>query len=87
MSTEAVFEDESAFTAAISDVRNDSSDINYVICGHVGGSPNLIGVLSTGSNISEIGSRMDPSEAMYGLARYETKFDLSTTVKFVYIHW
>ncbi|BFZ05739.1 hypothetical protein BsWGS_08778 [Bradybaena similaris] len=87
MSTEAIFEDESAFTAALSDVRNDSSDINYIICGHVGGSPNLIGVLSTGSNISEIGSRMDPTEAMYGLARYETKFDLSTTVKFVYIHW
>ncbi|KAH9487626.1 hypothetical protein Btru_070279 [Bulinus truncatus] len=51
------------------------------------GSPNKIGVLFTGTDPSEMGSKVDPSEAMYGLARYETKFDLSTTVKFVYIHW
>uniref|UniRef100_A0A0B6YA28 Coactosin-like protein n=1 Tax=Arion vulgaris TaxID=1028688 RepID=A0A0B6YA28_9EUPU len=87
MSTEVSFDDESSFTAAISDVRSDASDISYVICGHFDGNPNLIGVLYTGSDISEIGSKMDPTEAMYGLVRYETKFDMSTTIKFVYIHW
>ncbi|XP_059148978.1 uncharacterized protein LOC131936091 isoform X2 [Physella acuta] len=87
MSTDVGFEDESAFTAAILDVRNDSNDTNYVICGHIEGNPNKIGVLYVGTDVNEIGSKMDSSEAMYGLARYETKFDLSTTVKFVYIHW
>lgn len=87
MSTDVGFVDESAFNAAISDVRNDNSEVNYVICGHVDGKPNVIGVLYTGIDPSEIGSKMDPSESLYALARYETKFDLSTTVKFVYIHW
>ncbi|KAK0065608.1 hypothetical protein BgiMline_020825 [Biomphalaria glabrata] len=87
MSTEVSFQDEAAFHSAIADVRNDASEVNYVLCGHVEGNPNKIDVLYTGTDTSEIGSKMDPAEAMYGLARYETKFDLSTTVKFVYIHW
>ena len=87
MSTEASFEDEAAFTSAIQSVRNDESDLKYVICGHVEGKPNLIRVLYSGSELSEISSKMDVAEMMYGLARFEVKFDMSTTVKFVYIRW
>ncbi|XP_005097636.1 uncharacterized protein LOC101858936 [Aplysia californica] len=87
MSIEVIIEDEQSFAEAIRDVRNDGDDTTYVICGHDDGNPNRIKVLYTGSDTSEIGSRMDSAEMMYGLARYETKFDMSTTVKFVYIRW
>ncbi|GFO24864.1 coactosin [Plakobranchus ocellatus] len=87
MSTEVSFEDEPALAAAIADVRNDSSDVTYAFCGHVDGNPNLLQLLFTGTDNSEISSKMDPSQAFYGLARYETQVDMSTTVKFVYIHW
>ncbi|CAG5119640.1 unnamed protein product [Candidula unifasciata] len=87
MSTEVVFEDESEFIATVSDIRNDNSEIAYVVCGHIDGNPNLIKILFTGKDTSEISSKMDPNEAMYVLARYEVKFDQLVNGKFIYIHW
>ncbi|BFZ20309.1 hypothetical protein BsWGS_23348 [Bradybaena similaris] len=87
MSTEVVIEDEAAFNTAISDVRNDESDIRYMICGHIDGNPNIIKVLFTGNDTSEISTKMDPDEAMYVLARYEVRFEVLVNVKFIYIHW
>ncbi|GFR71694.1 coactosin [Elysia marginata] len=87
MSTEVTFENESDFAAAIAEVRNDASDVTYAFCGHVDGNPNVLGLLFKGTDNSEIASQMDSSQAMYGLARFETQVDMSTTVKFVYIRW
>ena len=87
MSTEVIIEDEPTFAAGIRDVRDDSCETTYIICGHVEGNPNKIQLLHSGSDNSEIGSKMDSSEIMYGLARFEIKFDMSTTIKFVYIRW
>lgn len=87
MSTQVTFEDEAEFIAAIADVRSDTSNISYAICGHVDQNPNLVRLFFTGTDNSEIPGRIDPTQALYGLARYELKVDMSTTVKFVYIHW
>ncbi|CAH1796629.1 unnamed protein product [Owenia fusiformis] len=87
MSTTAEFEDVDAFKEAIGAVRDDSNSTNYTVVGHVNGSPNLLGVVATGENIGDVLDLFSPTEMMYALVRLSTKVDMSTTVKFVYIHW
>ena len=40
-----------------------------------------------GQSTAELGSLLDEGQVMYALGRYKTKFDMSTTVKFVYFRW
>ena len=87
MSTEVSFEDEATVKAAFADVRNDAVDITYAICEHVDGRPDRLRLLCTGTDTSELGSKMDSADPLYILARYDTQFDLSVTTKFVYIMW
>lgn len=44
-------------------------------------------VVKVGQDTSELATLLDESQVMYALGRYETKFDMSTTVKFVYFRW
>lgn len=87
MSTSAEFVDGANFVEAIRSVRDDSTDDKYVIVQHVDGNPNKLTVFRTGQDPAEIASYLDDTQAMYALARYESTFDMSNTIKFVYFRW
>lgn len=87
MSTTATFEDDSSFQEASGSVRNDSADAKYVIVGHVNDDPLRIQVVKTGQDVEELADEMQDDQVMYVLARYQSTFDMSDTVKFVYFRW
>ncbi|XP_050389533.1 uncharacterized protein LOC126808659 [Patella vulgata] len=87
MSVEVEVVDGSAFKEALHSVRSDNTSDTYVIVGHVDGDQNRINVVTVGQDNNEIASYMDDCQMMYVLARYETKFDMSLTIKFVYFRW
>jgi hypothetical protein len=86
MSTAVSLFDEEQFKDAIADVRADSSDTKWALFGHHEGNPNEIECIGVGSgDPEEMASYMNDSQNMYGLVRLEQTFDMSTTVKFVYV--
>lgn len=87
MSTETTFEDKAAFDEAIQSVRDDNSPMHYIVVGHIDNDPNRLTVLKVGEDVSDIEELLDDKQMMYALARYESTFDMSNTVKFVYFHW
>jgi hypothetical protein len=81
-------EDENALIEAIKDVRADSTETNWVLAGHVEGNLDTVRLVGSGKGgVDELVSRLDPATVQYGLVRSTEKFDLSTTVKFVYIYF
>lgn len=87
MSTTAEFVDGTNFVEAIHSVRDDNTDDKYVLVQHVEENPNKLTVLRTGQDPAELVEHLDDSQAMYALARYESTFDMSNTIKFVYFRW
>ena len=87
MSTETTFEDKAAFDKAIQSVRDDNSPMHYIVVSHIDNDPNRLSVLKVGEDVSDIEELVDDTQMMYALARYESTFDMSNTVKFVYFHW
>lgn len=87
MSTSAEFVDGANFVEAIHSVRDDSTGDKYVLVQHMDGNPNKLTVVRTGQDPTEIASYLDDTQAMYALARYESTFDMSNTIKFVYFRW
>ncbi|XP_048776315.1 uncharacterized protein LOC125680661 [Ostrea edulis] len=87
MSTTAEFVDGANFVEAINSVRNDNTDDRYVLVEHVEENPNKLTVLRTGQDPADIVNYLEESQAMYALARYESTFDMSNTIKFVYFRW
>ncbi|XP_062515450.1 uncharacterized protein LOC134190924 [Corticium candelabrum] len=82
------FLDLSKIKGAIADVRKDSSSTNWVLIGHSGSDPLKVALIASGSGgPSELASHVQDDQFMYGLIRLEETIDMSTTVKFVYIHW
>lgn len=86
MSTSVSVFDEERFQNAVADVRADSVETKWALFAHHDNSPNEIECVGDGTGgIEEMVSLMDDSQYMYGLVRLEQSFDMSTTVKFVYI--
>ena len=44
-------------------------------------------VVKTGQDVEELADEMQDDQVMYVLARYQSTFDMSDTVKFVYFRW
>jgi hypothetical protein len=61
--------------------------MHYIVVGHIDNDPNRLSVLKVGEDVSDIEELLDDTQMMYVLARYESTFDMSNTVKFVYFHW
>ncbi|XP_076454709.1 uncharacterized protein LOC143289570 [Babylonia areolata] len=87
MTTTIEVVDGGAFQEGIASVRSDASGDRFILCSHVEGDPNRIQTVTVGQNTSDIAGQLDDCQVMYALGRYETKFDMSTTVKFVYFRW
>lgn len=80
--------DDSVFEAA-SDVRNDSSDTNWLVATYQDGNPKLpLVCLGSGNDgIAAIGSMLEDDMVGYSLCRVTDIVDDISTVKFVYIQW
>lgn len=88
MSTSVTFVNDSAIKQALADVRADSSPTNWALLGHANNDPNQVELQSTGTgDVNELLNYLDDSQFQYALLRTVEKVDLSTTVKFVYVHW
>jgi hypothetical protein len=87
MSTTADFVDGAEFVEAIKSVRNDNTGDKYVLVQHFEENPNKLTVLKTGQDPADMINYLEDSQAMYALARYESTFDMSNTIKFVYFRW
>ncbi|XP_031555042.1 uncharacterized protein LOC116291949 [Actinia tenebrosa] len=88
MSTSAEFPVPGPFKEALKNLRTDSSDVNWLLVGHTNGNINALEYRLSGSGgLAELEGHFKDDEVMYALVRLKEEFDLSTTVKFVYIHW
>ncbi|ESN93342.1 hypothetical protein HELRODRAFT_194138 [Helobdella robusta] len=94
MGTRAEPLDPHKLRSALADVRSDQGEIyrkSWVIVGHVDQNPQSIDVSATSeitdSSLGTFCSYLKNDEVMYCLLRMTTTFDMSNTVKFVYIHW
>ena len=94
MGTTAEVVDLGRLQLSLSEVRSDEGDVyrrSWLIVGHVDNNPLLVDVLqmdcSAQASIEDMCSHLKHDQVMYCLLRLTTTFDMSTTVKFVYIHW
>lgn len=88
MSTEIRIEDEGDFKSAVGDVRDDTSDTNWVLCSHVDNNPNVVCVSARGGGgVEEFVSYLDDTQVQYGYLRFVEQFEMSSTVKFVFVRF
>ncbi|XP_046560819.1 uncharacterized protein LOC124269828 [Haliotis rubra] len=87
MSTDAEFVDGATFEEAMKSVRSDDTGDLFLVVGHIQGDPNRLELVTVGQETSQLVEYLEDDRVMYALARYETKFDMSITVKFVYFRW
>ncbi|KCV72181.1 hypothetical protein H696_01583 [Fonticula alba] len=84
-STDVSFE--STLLDAIAAVRDDAKPNTWVIAVHPDDNPNELALHSTGEgDVQDMINNMDDSCAMHAFVRVNQQFDLSNTVKFVYIY-
>jgi len=94
MGTQAEPVDIGRLQSTLAQVRSDAGDVyrrSWVVVGHVDNNPMSVDVVQsdTSAEASLDGMRacFQDNQVMYGLLRLTTAFDLSTTVKFIYVHW
>jgi len=80
--------DGDALRAAIADVRNDSSDTNWVLATYEGANSNTIKLLAKGAGgADELIAHLNDDIVGYGLFRGVETFDLTQNVRFAFINW
>ena len=94
MSTCAEAADPCRLKQAIDDVRSDMGGVErkaWLLIGHVNNNPNLIDVISADTSaqasLDDFRSKLEDDQVMYGLLRVTSSVDMSTTVRFIYVHW
>jgi len=79
---------EEEIKSSIKDVRNDTTDTDWVLIGYEGGKGNVLVVIGKGSGgVVELVQNLDDKIVAYGLVRKQEKIDESVTVKFAHIVW
>jgi hypothetical protein len=82
------FQDLDSIKQAISDVRYDGSDTDWVLITYDGPRSNTLKLEGVGSGgLDELKSHLKENVVMYGLLRMIEKIDDSVTVKFCHIDW
>ena len=87
MSTSVTVDNQSSLDEAIKRLRTDGAVENFVLVNHHEGNPNVIALQSEGGGVSNLASQLDDTQVQYALVRMQEQFDISTNIKFVYIHW
>eukprot|EP01133_Synstelium_polycarpum_P012628 gene12628-14825_t len=81
------FDDESAVRGAIKDVRNDATATTWCLVGYQANNTTLTVIGSGSGPVEELVAHLNPNIVAYGLVREVEKFDLSNTVKFVFVNF
>ena len=90
MSTQVDVENRSELKASTTRLRSDDVDPTrraWLIVAHVDNNPNKIQLLAEGEGFDECLDKLADDQVMYIMFRLSRTIDMSTTVKFVYIHW
>lgn len=94
MSTNSKPVDENRLKSAFEEIRSDQGEIyrkSWLVVGHVDQNPHLVDVVASNSlsesPFEELCEVLKGDQVMYVLLRLTSSFDMSTTVKFVYVHW
>ena len=94
MSTTAIPQDGQALRAAIANVRADGAGLDrksWALVAHVNNDPSKIDVVdqdcSADASLEDFLSKLEDDQVMYGLLRLSTAVDMSSTVKFIFVHW
>ncbi|KAJ8300123.1 hypothetical protein KUTeg_021642 [Tegillarca granosa] len=66
MSTRAEFVEDANFAECIKSVRDDTTEDNYVLVGHVNHNPNQLTVIQVGQNVEDLQGLLDDSQVMLG---------------------
>eukprot|EP01134_Creolimax_fragrantissima_P001696 CFRG1696T1 len=78
---------ESDLLDAIAAVRSDSNPANWVVAGHAG-KPDQIELVGSGTgDLDELKAALQDDNVCYALFRFGEKVDVSSTVKFLFVHW
>lgn len=74
---------------ALAEVRNDKSNVTWVLAGYEGGDlKKPLTCLAQGEgDIEELKNSLEDDLVMYGLYRTTDEYDNIKTVKFVYVYW
>jgi len=82
------FIDEEGIKQAIQDVRNDSTDTNWVLITYDAPQSKTLNLAGIGSGgLAEMKSHLTDDVIMYGLYRTVERIDDSITIKFTFIDW
>ena len=94
MSTQVEVQDVDELQKILADVRSDRAGVertSWLIVGHVDNDPNRVAVqhhdTSATASLEDLRCHLLHDQVMYCLLRLSSTFDMSTTVKFVYVHW
>jgi hypothetical protein len=87
-STDLVFANDAEAQGAITDLRNNTTQTNWILFSYSDSQKNTLNLTGTGSGgIEELKSHLDLGRVSYGLVRVTDQIDNSVTVKFVFIVW
>ncbi|KAL0490701.1 coactosin [Acrasis kona] len=82
------FKDESSCRQSIASVRDDSSDVDWMLLSYHGSSKTELELVGSGTGGADaLASLLEPSKVYYGLVRAEEIIDQSVTVKFAFVHY
>lgn len=82
------FTDFESIKSAINDLRNDSSETDWVLTGFVEGSQNVVGLIGSGSGgVEELKSHLRDNNVYYGMVRRVDYVDEHKTIKFAFIYF
>lgn len=88
MATEVTIVDEVAWKQAMARVRSDSDDTNWAVFTHENQDPSRVKFIADGKGgASEFAEEFKDDGVFYGLLRMEHTIDMSTAIKFIYVHW
>ena len=90
MSTRVEVSDVRQLKEAVKKLRSDAGDharTAWLIVSHVDNDPNFIALHSEGEILTDCVANLLDDQVMYILFRVSNTYDMSTTVKFVYVHW
>ena len=88
MSTSVTVHEPHLLTDAMDRLKSDNGQTeDYVLVGHYEANPAVIELQAAGSGVDNLASQLDETQVQYALIRMKEQFDISTTSKFVHIHW
>lgn len=88
MSTSVTVDNQTALDDAFKKLKSESAEVeSYLLVCHHEGNPNVVTLQAAGKGVENLASQLDETLVQYALVRMQEQFDISTNIKFIYIHW